>query len=311
MNRRVLPYVLPMVIIWGSLSGIVLGPLARLSVPMVTSLNLVAGILFLSVYLAFAGGLRALGGFSASRWLRLALIGSIGSFLYYAFYFYGLKIGGTDAAVEVTMMNYLFPIMTILFSVILLRERMTALGVLSILISFAGAYVILTKGRVLDLRLHAWEACLCGLGAAVCWGLFTALSRKWDADSVPAIFVYYLTGLALNGLWLVLAPQAMLMPTWGELGRLAYVGAISNGLGVILWFKALKLESATLVGNICYLAAFVSVVVLWLLAGSTIRLPSIVGLGLISVGVLLEGLSGRDGSRSTTVVIRNLPGNPG
>lgn len=292
MNKKVLIYLIPMALAWGSAAGSVLMALARLPVVMVVLLNLGTGLVFLTVYLALTGGFRTLAACSRPQWLRLACLGVIGSFLYYTLYYYGLKTAGTDSAIEVCMMNYLFPITTVIFSAFILRERLTAIGGLSIFISFSGAYVILTGGRVFDLHVHAWQIMLLGLGGAILWGLFGTLGRKWTAGPTSAMFVYYLTSVALNVVWLVLVPSQFVLPTWREFAWMAYAGIVCNCIGTILWFKALQVSSATLVGNVSYASAFLNVLVIHLLTSAPVRVASLIGLGLISVGVLLAGRYG-------------------
>jgi len=101
------------------------------------------------------------------------------------------------------------------------------------------------------------------------------------------IYIYYLTGVLLSIAWLALTPQSLVLPTGRELACLAYAGILCNCVGVIVWFKALKVANATLVGNIAYSAAFLNVLVMHFLVGSPIRIPSLIGLCLIATGVLL------------------------
>ncbi len=287
MNAKLLAYVVPLVLVWGSMSGVLMIPLKRLATPLAVFLNLSTGLLFMTGYLACTGRFRTLRSFSRATWGRLMLAGMIGSFLYYAVYFSGLKMAGADSAIEVSMMNYLFPIMTVIFSALILRERVTGLGFLSIVISFSGAYVIVTHGDVLNLHFTAWRACLLGLAAAVSWGFFSALGRKWAAEPIAAVFVYGLGGLLLSVPWMLWSWKDLSMPTWTDFGCLAYDGIVANCIGVILWFKALQVSNATLVGNITYSAAFLSVLSLHLMAHSPVRASSLVGLCLITVGVLI------------------------
>ena len=132
-----------------------------------------------------------------------------------------------------------------------------------------------------------------GLAAAVAWGFFSALGRKWNVEPITAMLVYYLGGIIPAFIWFSVAWPSFLLPTWQEFGCIAYVGVLSNCVGVILWFKALRVSNATLVGNITYSAAFLSVLVLRLTVNSPIRPSALVGLGLITIGVLLAGNFGR------------------
>ena len=150
MNRRLFIYAVPLVLVWGSMAGSIMIPLQRLPVPLVVFGNLASGFIFLNLYFLITGRFRVIASYSRKLWLRLTIAGFFGTFLYYTAYFLGLKSAGADSAIEVSMMNYLFPIMAVIFSTLILREHVTPLGLLSILISFAGAYVILTKGDLFN-----------------------------------------------------------------------------------------------------------------------------------------------------------------
>jgi drug/metabolite transporter (DMT)-like permease len=296
MNRKLLLYIVPLVFLWGGFAGVVLRPLQRLPVPMVLFLNLASGLAFMTLYMAFTGRFRVLETWPRALWGKLIFAGMFGSFIYYALCFYGYKTAGNSSAIEVSMMNFLFPITTVIFSAFLLRERVTPLGVLSIVISFAGAYVILTRGDLLSLRIEAWEGLLLGFLAAVSWGIFSALGRKWAPDPIAAVFVYYAAAVILSAGWLIITPGEFLWPTWEEAGCMAYAGILSNCVGVILWFKALQVSNATLVGNLTYSAAFLNVLGIYLSIGSPIRPSSIVGLCLVTVGVLVASRYGHVGA---------------
>ena len=291
MSPRLLVYVIPMVLVWGSQAGVVRRALEGLPANVVVFYNLSAALVLLVPYLALTGRFRALSRHPAGTWLRLVITGLVGSWLYYVFLFHGLKIVGQDGVIEVNMMNYLFPIMSVIFSALILKERVTVIGAISIAISFSGAYVVLTHGNVWALKLADWQGPALGFLAAVCWGIFTALGRKWAPEPVSAIFVYFLTGWVLSVLMLPFASGPKI-PTTQQLGFLLWAGMLSNCLGAILWFKALAVSNATLVGNLAYSAAFLSVFVINRLNGSPIRVSSLMGLCIIALGVILASRYG-------------------
>ena len=75
-------------------------------------------------------------------YLIMAGLGFLGLFLYSALYYYGLTQLSSQ---EACIVNYLWPMMLVLFSCLILKEKFTRLKALAMLCSFAGI-VILSGG---------------------------------------------------------------------------------------------------------------------------------------------------------------------
>ena len=86
--------------------------------------------------------------------------------------------------------NYLFPMCTVLASAVILREKLSLRGITSALICFVGVVIVATSARNKAATSDAAETLsfavpsLChflALGAAVSWGIFSALGHKTRA----------------------------------------------------------------------------------------------------------------------------------
>ena len=90
--------------------------------------------LFLLAVNIFTGNIRNLRDYRPKDYLISALIGLPGTFFYYVFYYAGTGIMAT--ASQAFIINYLWPIMSVVFACILLGEKMTVRKVVAIAMSF-------------------------------------------------------------------------------------------------------------------------------------------------------------------------------
>ena len=80
---------------------------------------------------------------------------------------------------------------------------------------------------------------------------------------------------------------------YGVLG-ITYVGLFEMGITFLIWLKALKLsENTARVGNLIFVAPFLSLVFIRLFVGEDILASTFVGLLLIVAGLVLQGLGQR------------------
>ena len=95
--------------------------------------------LFLALYYAFAGKLKEIRNISANAFLRMTAIGSLGVFFYSFFYYSGNTLLPAQTAY---IINDLWPACIILFSCMILKEKLTVGKLLAVLMSFAGVVIV-------------------------------------------------------------------------------------------------------------------------------------------------------------------------
>jgi len=89
--------------------------------------------------------------------LKSALMGFLNPFLYYVVL---LKAYSLLKAQEAGTLNYVWPVVIVLLSVPLLKQKISVKSLLAILISFAGAVIIGTNGRIFTLEFSNLEGVL-------------------------------------------------------------------------------------------------------------------------------------------------------
>ena len=241
-----------------------------------------AGIFLLAVNL-ITGQLKKLKQWKRKDFAISALCGIPGTFFYYVFYYAG---AARMEASHAFIINYLWPIMSVVFACILLKEKLTFKKVLAIAISFVGV------GIVSFSRLSSFSTdmllgtVLCMLGA-VCYGVFTALNRKVHYEKSLSMMVNYavtfLLTTLINGLrgdlFLPTGPQALGM-AWNGMFTMAAAGT--------LWILALERGKTEKISNLAYITPFLSLVWTTLILKEAFNPLSILGLAVIVSGILIQ-----------------------
>jgi drug/metabolite transporter (DMT)-like permease len=133
-----------LLILWGSFAAV--SKLVLNNIDSFQSQFYIFGIalIAMTIILVFTGKIRMLRNISIKDYGKLVLY-SIPSFTYYFFYMMALQL---IPAVEASMLNYLFPVMILIFSVPINGEKLDKSKITSILIGLLGMVIILTNGSI-------------------------------------------------------------------------------------------------------------------------------------------------------------------
>ena len=284
-QRRAYLYAIAAVLLWATVaSGI------KISLRYVDILQLLfyasvisAAAIFLILLLQ--GKLSLLKECSRRDYLRSVLLSLLNPFLYYIVLF---KAYSLLPAQEAQPLNYTWPIMLVLLSIPLLKQRVRIRSILAILISFAGVIVIATRGELLEFRFSSLPGATLALSSSLIWALFWIYNLRDKRDAAVKLFLIFASGS------LLILPLALLYSTLGIsslsgfLG-VGYVGLFEMGITFVVWLKALELSSTTArVSNLIYAAPFLSLLIIRSAVGERILLSTIVGLSLIVTGILVQ-----------------------
>jgi drug/metabolite transporter (DMT)-like permease len=208
--------------------------------------------------------------------------------------------------IEVGLLNYLWPSLTLLFALILLGQR-AGLGLIpGTLLALGGVFLVLTQDAVVTWTSFAanlkGNPLAYGLGtfAAVAWALYSNLTRRWgNPDGRGAVLLFILTtGLAF---WLgrLLKPE---VGTWGvRVAAEVAVLALATGLAYVFWDLAMRAGDVVLVAACSYLTPFFSTLASCLYLDVRPSLRLWLGCALIVAGSFLSWRSIRpatDAARS-------------
>lgn len=242
-------------------------------------------IVVLFVIMAAQGKLGLLGQYSARQYLVSFGLGLLNPFIYYVVL---LKAYSILPAQEAITLNYTWPIMLVLLSIPLLKQKIGIRSLVAIQVSFVGVFIIATRGRVGSLQFSNPAGAGLALGSAVIWGLFWIGNVRDDRDEVAKLFLNFCFGFPF-----VLAATVVFSdlrwPGLPGLAGAAYVGVFEMGVTFVLWLSALRhSETTAKVSNLIYLIPFLSLALIRLVVGEQIRASTVVGLVLVIDGIVLQ-----------------------
>lgn len=199
---------------------------------------------------------------------------------------FGLQhIGAAQAA----LIFSLFPLLTLLLSAALGRERMTPSLVLGVLVSIAGVALALAPKLGAPQGGH-WRGEL-AVAAAACTGALCSVLYRPYLERYPTVpvsafamlaSVLVLALLALGEHWPARV-GAFSIQAWAAV---AFIGA-SSGVGYFWWLYALKHESPTRVTVFLALNPVTAALLGWLLLDETLHPGALGALALIAAGLWL------------------------
>ena len=304
-SKTALLAILGTILLWGAH-----GPVAKILVdalpwPEVVAINNGLAVAFLALFCALTGRLAHLRRYTLKQYAQLSLAGACGVFAYYALLLYSFSTKAE--ALEFQVLNYLFPVMTVIFSAALVAgERLTVRRMASVLIAFFGAYWVLSRGHLTAFTLSEWRGDLAAFGAAVSYGLFTALGKRFTYERFTGMLVFFAAGGILStALMLTLAARGLALkpPAWQAWFGLAFIGIASNCLGAITWFRAVRAGDTALMGSLVYLTLFASIGFFYLLRHEAAPASTFIGSVFVVAGA---ALASRQSAGTTAALTGNL-----
>ncbi len=212
-----------------------------------------------------------------------ALAGFFNPFAYYLVLFKSYSLLPAQIAQP---LNYTWPIMLVLLSIPLLRQKADKKSFIALLMCLIGVVLISSGGKIG--RIENPVGVFLALFSAVIWGFYWILNMKDSRDESVKLFLNFLFGLIYILIYGLIFVDFQL-PSPKGLMSTAYVGIFEMGLTFFLWSKALSLaESTASVSTLAYLSPLLSLVFIALILGEAIELTTVGGLIVIITGILYQ-----------------------
>ncbi len=272
------------VFVWATMAAVVKILLSNMPSLEALSVSSVFAFLFLLLINIKNGNIKQMKKYAIKDYAIMAGLGFLGLFLYSALYYYGLA---QLTSQEACILNYLWPMMLVLFSCIILKEKLTVMKGIAMLCSFLGI-VILSTGNMGTSGGNSLLGIASCIIAAACYGLFSVLNKKADYDqSISMMVIWFVVAIcsAILGLftedWTPIAGTQWIGILW--------LGIVINAVAYLLWALALKgVENTAKIANLAYLIPFLSLVVSAVLLKEQIQLRALIALIFIIGGILLQ-----------------------
>ena len=243
---------------------------------------------FLAVGVALCvGGLVGL--FRAREWRvpwKTFAVGVGGIFGYHALLFAAFRIA---PAVEVNLINYLWPLLIVLLSPVFLRGfRLGPMHVAGAVLGLAGAALIVSGGNLRPDAAYL-PGYLLAAAAALAWACYSLLTKRLPPFPTGAVGGFCLvSGLLSIGLYFLerLGSPGTPAPSLAAMDWLvlALLGLGPMGGAFYAWDAALKRGDPRVIGALSYLTPLLSTLNLVLLGGKRMSPTAGIAMSLIVAG---------------------------
>lgn len=279
-------YALTTIGLWSTVASACKLSLRYISAVELVFYSAVTSCLVLGIILGWQKKLGQLRHMTGAEWLLSFKLGLLNPFLYYLVLF---KAYDLLPAQQAQPLNYTWAITLSLLSVPLLGHRLGKLQLLAILISYFGVLVISTGGNLLAVNFDNPFGVFLALLSTVFWALYWIGNTRDTRDPVAGLFMNFLCAVPCIGLYMLISSPLRMIDVRGVAGAV-YLGFFEMGVAFLLWLTALKLTNNTAkLANLIFLSPFLSLVFIHFLVGEEIRLATLIGLGFIVLGLVVQG----------------------
>ena len=251
----------------------------------IPAFQLAAMTFAIGALVAFASFLFRPSAFHALRQPLLAwVVGVGGLFGYHALYFLALRFA---PPAEAGLLNYLWPLLIVLFSSLLPGERLASHHIIGALLGLAGT-VLLFAGNGAGFAPGQIPGLAAAFVAAFVWAAYSVMSRKLKAVPTDAVAGFCLATAALAALFHGMVETTVWPETIGQWLAIIALGVGPVGAAFFVWDIGMKHGDIRVLGAASYATPLLSTAFL-ILAGfaqptATIAIAAILiaGGGLIA-----------------------------
>ena len=223
--------------------------------------------------------------FSKRALMQCAFLGLLNPCLYYIILFKGYDI---LPAQEAMVINFSWPIMIVILSIPILKQKIDIKSFLSIIVCYVGVVVIASKGDVFSMQFENSLGVVYILITTVIWSLFWLFNTKNSNDSVVSLFLIFLFSLPYILIITYFSDSFVVPSLKGVIGS-AYIGLFEMGVSVVLWQSALKISTTvSRVASLVFITPFLSLLILHFVLKEDILASTIFGVILICSGLILQ-----------------------
>ncbi len=185
-------------------------------------------------------------------------LSTAGLFGYHALYFFALKHA---PPVEASLLNYLWPLLIVLFSGLLPGVHLRAGNIVGAVLGLVAAALLVTGGRGIQVDPAASSGYLAAITAALVWAGYSVLNRRYAQVPSTAIVPACLA-VAILGAF----AHAAFEPS-RTISGMQWLAMVAMGVGPVgaafwLWDGGTKRGDIALLGGLSYLAPLLSTLLL-------------------------------------------------
>ena len=277
-------YAMISILLWSTTATVTKLLLGNLNSMQILVVGSFFAFVFLFVINLIKGNLKQLKDYKIKDYLQIAGIGLLGTFLYNLFLYLGIS---KMQASQAFILNYLWPIMTVIFACVILKEKMTFRKALAIVLSFVGVIIVTSNGNLLNIEKENILGALYCILAAISYGLFSVLNKKQNYNKYTSMMLFYLTSFCISLVY-TLFTKEVFTPALNQFLGLLWIGIFTSATAFTSWAIALEKGDTARISNMAYITPFLSLVWTSVILKEKLNIFSIIGLIIIIIGIFIQ-----------------------
>lgn len=223
--------------------------------------------------------------------LKSAIFGLLNPFLYYLVL---LKAYSLLPAQIAQPLNYTWPLILVLLSMLFLKQKISGKAIIGIVVSFIGVLVISLQGKLNLGEIQNPIGVLFSTGSSLIWATYWLLNSTREKYEETGLFLNFVFAGVYITILMLIVGGFKYIPLKGLLAAF-YIGIFEMGLSFVLWLKALKLsKDSGRVSHLVYFSPFISLLFINLILKESIYFTTYIGLVMIIGGVIISKLKKRN-----------------
>ena len=201
-------------------------------------------------------------------------------------------------AIEVGLINYLWPSFTVVLSVLLITKNVSFSIIPGALFSLFGIFIVLTQHasvswKTLQNIQSNIRAYLSALIAALTWAVYSVLTNLWanpDAASAVSLFIPF-TGIVFALIALKNRKKGPISDKWAGKPWWKYRHSVATLLAYIFWDLSMRKANVTFVASLSFFTPFFATLIVGLYLKEKITNKLWLGCFFIIIGSFLSWVS--------------------
>jgi drug/metabolite transporter (DMT)-like permease len=228
---------------------------------------------------------------SRKHWLNSIFLGAFNPLFYYLVLFKAYSLLPAQLAQP---LNMVWPIVLALLSVPFLGQKIGKLSIVALFISFIGVIFISSQGGISGFQNTNIYGVFLALSSSILWSVYWIFSVRDKRDQIVKLFLNFFFGLIYLTIAVALFSDFR-VETGESFYAAIYVGIFEVGITYVLWLKAMHLSTNNAkIGNLVFLAPFVSLIFIHFILKETIFVTTFIGLIFIVSGIFVQQLDKKD-----------------
>ncbi len=197
--------------------------------------------------------------------------------------------GGTQT-MEVGMVNYLWPTLTIIFAILFNGQKARWWIAPGAVLSFCGIYWILGNGQVAigsfveHIKLNPVSYIL-ALGSALTWSAFSSMTRAWSKGENISTVVFFFDILIFGSFWAMGVGGSPEITLFGVLN--VVLGGLAMGVAYAAWTHGMSYGNITVLAIASYFTPVLSCLFASVWIGAELTMSFWQGVAMVVTGSLL------------------------